>query len=358
MDQIKLYQMLMDNFNSNELQQLCFDLGVDYETLAGTSKDAKTRELITFFIRHGRSNDLLQYLGHARPNVDWSGFELGASTHVSSTYVSREGSPRKRLPGRKWTALIVVTFVVVLAMIVWAFQHNTSQTNQNIANVGGTRTPQGILTPPSSKKNEERLSSPLVGAVSTQGITGASAASGIGLGSIYRAMSGNTETYAIEGQIVTVITSWLIYYKQSDKCYAINVVKPLPSNASNTGSSRSGTVLDPQTNKPLTSPSVQDCSITEDIWRNGSIDPIEYDFNDAVSIVYDEGYKITREMYGDWAYLLQKIRVNRVLKVVWRLPLQKNGKVEGLGFVDANTGEIYMEYLDRSRQVVVIDQEP
>ena len=45
-------------------------------------------------------------------------------------------------------------------------------------------------------------------------------------------------------------------------------------------------------------------------------------------------------------------------KVVWKLPLSKDDKVEGLTFVDANTGEIYVLHFDQSKQSVKIDPEP
>jgi hypothetical protein len=62
---------VVDGFNADELRTLCADLGVDYETLGGEGKEAKTRELIFYLDRRGRISDLLAYCASARPNYAW-----------------------------------------------------------------------------------------------------------------------------------------------------------------------------------------------------------------------------------------------------------------------------------------------
>ena len=51
---IKLPEILASRFSDGELRDLCFDLGVDYESLAGEGKSAKARELIAYLQRRGR----------------------------------------------------------------------------------------------------------------------------------------------------------------------------------------------------------------------------------------------------------------------------------------------------------------
>ena len=46
MNLIKLRRTLIRCLDENELRDLCFDLGVDYESLRGEGKAAKVRELI------------------------------------------------------------------------------------------------------------------------------------------------------------------------------------------------------------------------------------------------------------------------------------------------------------------------
>ncbi|HRQ42572.1 MAG TPA: hypothetical protein PLD25_32045 [Chloroflexota bacterium] len=69
----KLRQILNDYFNESELQNLAFDLGVDYENLPGKSKGDKAREIIAFLERRGRLSDLIQTCCRLRPNAPWEG---------------------------------------------------------------------------------------------------------------------------------------------------------------------------------------------------------------------------------------------------------------------------------------------
>lgn len=67
----QLAQALDRYFNSAELRELCHDLGVEYENLGGKSKSEKALELIQYCERHGRTDDLINTIQRARPNVDW-----------------------------------------------------------------------------------------------------------------------------------------------------------------------------------------------------------------------------------------------------------------------------------------------
>jgi hypothetical protein len=54
----ELHRRLVDQFNIEELQDLCFALGIDYEELGGTGKSAKARELVLYMQRRGRLDEL------------------------------------------------------------------------------------------------------------------------------------------------------------------------------------------------------------------------------------------------------------------------------------------------------------
>lgn len=64
-----VFKVLQERFNLDELKQLCFTLVIDYENLAGESKDAKARELVLFFERHANEADLIAAIAHERPGV-------------------------------------------------------------------------------------------------------------------------------------------------------------------------------------------------------------------------------------------------------------------------------------------------
>ena len=66
---LNLRQILTSLFNKGELRDLCFELNVDYENLAGSSKADKARELITFFHRRGQLSRLRAACQQHRPQA-------------------------------------------------------------------------------------------------------------------------------------------------------------------------------------------------------------------------------------------------------------------------------------------------
>lgn len=67
----RLLNGLINYFNLSELQGLCFELGIDFEDLGGTSKTDIARELISYLERRGRLPYLVQILRKQRPHVVW-----------------------------------------------------------------------------------------------------------------------------------------------------------------------------------------------------------------------------------------------------------------------------------------------
>ncbi len=72
-DMAQLRQNLIHYFNDSELRDLCFDLGVDYESLPGTGKSDKARELVSYLDRRGRVPELTWMGQQLRPNTPWPG---------------------------------------------------------------------------------------------------------------------------------------------------------------------------------------------------------------------------------------------------------------------------------------------
>ena len=66
-----LREKLIRHLNDSELRALCDDLAVDYESLPGSGKADKARELIAYLERRLRLGDLLSLLRSQRPEVDW-----------------------------------------------------------------------------------------------------------------------------------------------------------------------------------------------------------------------------------------------------------------------------------------------
>jgi hypothetical protein len=70
-DRSKLRQILVTYFDENELHNLCFDLGIEYENLAGATKDDKARELIEYCERHNLYADLAKKCYELRLHAPW-----------------------------------------------------------------------------------------------------------------------------------------------------------------------------------------------------------------------------------------------------------------------------------------------
>lgn len=71
--QSKLRQILIKNFNIEELRSLGFDMGIDIENLVGgnSNKSVIARELISHFQHLGRFIDLVSVCYQLRPKADW-----------------------------------------------------------------------------------------------------------------------------------------------------------------------------------------------------------------------------------------------------------------------------------------------
>lgn len=58
-------------FDINDLKVMCFDLGVDFDDLAGNKKSVKIISLIKHFQKNGGTAELINYLRRERPDVSW-----------------------------------------------------------------------------------------------------------------------------------------------------------------------------------------------------------------------------------------------------------------------------------------------
>jgi hypothetical protein len=68
-DRVKLRQILTEQFDDNELREVYFDMSIDYESLGGSGKAAKARELIGFVERRGRYQELIDQILRLRPSA-------------------------------------------------------------------------------------------------------------------------------------------------------------------------------------------------------------------------------------------------------------------------------------------------
>jgi len=65
----KLRAVMADSFSLAELQQLCFDLGVDWESVEGEGRENRAQGLLQYFTRRGDLPLLLAEVRKRRPNA-------------------------------------------------------------------------------------------------------------------------------------------------------------------------------------------------------------------------------------------------------------------------------------------------
>jgi hypothetical protein len=64
-----LRRILADGYNIDELRDLCFELGIDYEDIPGDTRSAKARELVLFARRRGLEARLVEQIMRDRPHL-------------------------------------------------------------------------------------------------------------------------------------------------------------------------------------------------------------------------------------------------------------------------------------------------
>src|SRR5437764_15204446 len=67
----EIRQQLSTAFTLEELQGVCFDLGLDYDDLSGDAKTGKIIALLNRLRSMGRLRDLLALAKQHRPNLEW-----------------------------------------------------------------------------------------------------------------------------------------------------------------------------------------------------------------------------------------------------------------------------------------------
>ena len=67
----QLRQLLTMHFDEGELRTLCFELGIEYDDLAGGNRADKTRELVKYLERRGRLSGLIETGKGLRPEISW-----------------------------------------------------------------------------------------------------------------------------------------------------------------------------------------------------------------------------------------------------------------------------------------------
>lgn len=70
-------RLMQDTFNEAELRELCVDMGMDYEDVAGNTKTGKINDLVGAFYRHNTLDVLIDQLSKRRPLAAWPETRVG-----------------------------------------------------------------------------------------------------------------------------------------------------------------------------------------------------------------------------------------------------------------------------------------
>jgi hypothetical protein len=71
----QLRKLIARYFKEDELNTLCFDLGIDFDSLKGETIDGKSRELVAYCDRTLHLPELIEACREARPKVAWDAFQ-------------------------------------------------------------------------------------------------------------------------------------------------------------------------------------------------------------------------------------------------------------------------------------------
>lgn len=75
----KIRHVLATRFDTSEVKEICFGLGIDIENLAGDTKLDKTRELVKQLELHHRLDELVQVAKKNRPEIYWDEMEISGA---------------------------------------------------------------------------------------------------------------------------------------------------------------------------------------------------------------------------------------------------------------------------------------
>jgi hypothetical protein len=69
---VALVQLLEEHFDLNDLDELCFKMGVKHENVRGDTLSLRCRNLVSYMARRGQLMSLIISAVKERPNADWS----------------------------------------------------------------------------------------------------------------------------------------------------------------------------------------------------------------------------------------------------------------------------------------------
>jgi hypothetical protein len=135
-----LRRLLVDHFDEEELETLCFDLGVDYDSLPAEGKANKARELVAFLERRDRIPELIAKLKVERPVTA----EVLTWDHLLPP--SELSKISAGLSGRWRGAIVLGVAAGLLLIVVIAITLNNRTDGDSSADATAVATPEATLS--------------------------------------------------------------------------------------------------------------------------------------------------------------------------------------------------------------------
>ena len=70
----EFHGLIVEFFKEDDMRQAAFDIGIEWENLAGETLSAKVRNMIIHLEDRGLLYRLVGYCQKKRPKIDWTGF--------------------------------------------------------------------------------------------------------------------------------------------------------------------------------------------------------------------------------------------------------------------------------------------
>ena len=67
----QLYALIKTGFNISELNEICFLIGIDEDSIAGNTIEDRSRSLIRYAFRHNQLQQLVNRCKELRPHLNW-----------------------------------------------------------------------------------------------------------------------------------------------------------------------------------------------------------------------------------------------------------------------------------------------
>ena len=116
-----LRDLIVTYFNEDEVRGLAFDLGLDYESLSGTSKVGKSGALVQQAARNGKIIDLVQQCRTLRPEANWNDVGVAAATNAQQFLFVPDDQPLINASPDRALRLGMIAGVVLALVLVCGF---------------------------------------------------------------------------------------------------------------------------------------------------------------------------------------------------------------------------------------------